>query len=129
MFKLLTIAPLGVLLLVLSACTPADVTQPRPNGNGGPPTQTGVTIDMEADDFYFDPDEIEVESGQTLTINFPEVNGTHTFTLDEFDVNERLTGTGETVSFTPNKAGTYTYYCAIPGHRERGMTGTLVVTD
>lgn len=32
-----------------------------------------------------------------------------------------------TVEFTPTKPGTYTYYCTEPGHKEAGMTGTLIV--
>jgi len=30
---------------------------------------------------------------------------------------------------TIDKAGDYTYYCAIPGHEAAGMKGTLTVTD
>ena len=29
--------------------------------------------------------------------------------------------------FTPTTPGTYTFYCHIPGHREAGMVGTLIV--
>ena len=31
---------------------------------------------------------------------------------------------GATISIQP---GTYTFYCSIPGHREAGMVGTLIV--
>ena len=32
-----------------------------------------------------------------------------------------------TVTFTPTDPGTYEFYCTIPGHREAGMVGSLVV--
>ncbi len=36
-------------------------------------------------------------------------------------------GGTKTLSLTL-KAGTYTYYCSVPGHRMAGMQGTLVVS-
>jgi len=33
------------------------------------------------------------------------------------------------VTFTPKTAGTYTYYCAIPGHTEAGQIGSLIVAE
>ncbi len=32
-----------------------------------------------------------------------------------------------TVDFTPTKAGTYSFACNLPGHKEAGMVGTLTV--
>lgn len=36
---------------------------------------------------------------------------------------------GETrsITFTPTEAGTYEFVCTVPGHKEAGMTGTLIV--
>ncbi|GAA0330775.1 hypothetical protein GCM10008967_21610 [Bacillus carboniphilus] len=31
------------------------------------------------------------------------------------------------LTFTPQKSGTYQFYCTIPGHKESGMVGTLIV--
>lgn len=38
-------------------------------------------------------------------------------------------GTTAEVTFTPTKAGTYTFFCDVPGHKEAGMTGSFVVKE
>jgi uncharacterized cupredoxin-like copper-binding protein len=38
-------------------------------------------------------------------------------------------GTTATVMFTPTAVGEYEFTCTIPGHKEAGMVGKLVVTD
>jgi plastocyanin len=40
----------------------------------------------------------------------------------------KIVGTGATSSFTATFApGTYTYFCEVPGHKQAGMVGKLVV--
>ena len=38
-------------------------------------------------------------------------------------------GTTATVIFTASEAGEYDFACTIPGHKEAGMVGRLVVTE
>jgi uncharacterized cupredoxin-like copper-binding protein len=45
-----------------------------------------------------------------------------------FDVDYNQGHTAQ-ITFVPTKAGTYQFYCDVPGHREAGMTGTFVVQD
>jgi len=36
-------------------------------------------------------------------------------------------GATNTMEFTPTKPGTHEFFCAVPGHKDAGMKGTLVV--
>jgi uncharacterized cupredoxin-like copper-binding protein len=38
-------------------------------------------------------------------------------------------GQTATVSFTSTAAGTYEYYCDVPGHKDAAMKGTLTVNS
>lgn len=51
----------------------------------------------------------------------------HTFTIDELKVDLQVPSSGKrSLSFTA-APGTYTFYCAIPGHAALGMKGTFTV--
>jgi plastocyanin len=85
-------------------------------------------VEMTATDFAFDPDEITAEAGEDLAIVLTSEDLLHDFTIDELDAHVAA-DRGETATggFTADEAGTYTYYCSVPGHREAGMEGTLTV--
>ena len=91
--------------------------------------QTGNAdvVSMIAKSFSFTPDAVLVSVGEPVSIDITAI-GQHTFTIDELGVNVVLPH-GETtrVEFIPGQTGTYEFYCSIPGHRQAGQVGTLVI--
>lgn len=85
-------------------------------------------IEVTATDFAFDPDEITAEAGEDLAIVLTSEDILHDFVIDELDAHVAA-DRGETAEggLTAEEAGTYTYYCSVPGHRGAGMEGTLTV--
>jgi nitrite reductase (NO-forming) len=53
----------------------------------------------------------------------PAIDGTTVGTADS----PMKPGTSGQVTFVPSAAGTYYYICAVPGHRELGMEGKIIV--
>lgn len=91
-----------------------------------------VTFEIEMVDIAFVEKELVVPANTEITINLVN-NGVavHTFNIDELDVASGDVASGETASVTFNTGapGEYEYYCSIPGHREAGMVGTLIVQE
>jgi plastocyanin len=89
------------------------------------PTEQAVRVDMVANPNRFDPANITVPVGTTVT--WADVSGSHTTTSYDglWDSGRRLE-VGESYSFTFNQPGVYRYYC-VP-HESAGMIGTVVVT-
>jgi plastocyanin len=52
----------------------------------------------------------------------------HTFTIDKLHVNLRVPEGGHRRATFKASPGTYKFYCAVPGHSQAGMKGTLVVS-
>jgi nitrosocyanin len=89
-----------------------------------------IEITVEASEFQFDPNVINIKKGQKVVLTFKNAGTiTHDFIIDEFDVATPLTLPGETrtVEFTPNEAGSFSYYCNVSNHRQLGMEGVINV--
>lgn len=109
-----------ILALALAAC-----------GGGGTTGPQAVTV-RGLDNFSFDPATLSGRVGQTIEIDFQNAGVLeHNLVIAEFNVSlgPIQGGQSHAGSFTPGAAGTYTYYCDVPGHREAGMEGTLTVTE
>ncbi len=74
--------------------------------------------------------ELKANVGDTVKITLASGEGAaHNLYLDEFGVQSAdVVGQGNTISFEffVDKEGTFTYYCAIAGHRQAGMEGKFV---
>lgn len=118
-------AVVAVLALTVAACGGGG-------GNGDQTTTTqgqsqGVEVTVNATEFAFEPSTIEVPAGVPVTIIL--VNDgvvEHDFSIDDIDLHI-FANPGETVRETVTfTAGTYEVHCAVAGHKEAGMMGTLV---
>lgn len=126
----------GALMVVLTGC----------GANAG---KVAATHEVQATDMAFGPRAITVKTGETarivlqnqgaqehdLTIDNPKgkVNvisesGTHGASHGKKGLHvSAAPGKTGTLDFTPSEPGTYEFYCTVPGHKEAGMTGKLVV--
>jgi nitrite reductase (NO-forming) len=87
-------------------------------------------IEVTADDFRFEPDEIVVRSGEDIAIALTSLDMFHDFVIDELGA-RIAAGAGDTSTggFRAGKPGTYVFYCSVPGHRQAGMLGNLIVEE
>ena len=99
-----------------------DANNPVPDG--------ARTIEVTATSFAFDPDTIAVDTEEPIAIELTADGAEHDFVLEDLDLHVVAADVGETATggFTAPAAGEYHFYCAVTGHRDAGMEGTLVVS-
>src|SRR6266508_4541724 len=102
------------------------------------PAISGNVIDVAADMGGFDKKEIRVKAGQPVTIRLTSLDnshhtdggGKHQWAVEELGVDITAPPEGSNyATFTPTKAGTYTFYCDIccGGKANPTMNGQLIV--
>jgi nitrite reductase (NO-forming) len=80
-------------------------------------------------DGQVNPD-LKANVGDTVKIHLTSGEGAmHNFYLDEFNVKSAdfMGSDSTTVEFIAGSEGTFTYYCAVPGHLQAGMVGKFIV--
>ena len=92
-------------------------------------------------DYHFVPDTFEVKAGQPvrLTLTNTDRMTPHNFIMKDAAAGLTIesnvsAGKTTTLEFTPTTAGSYTFYCSkklpfMKSHQEKGMAGTLIVTN
>ena len=98
----------------------------------------GNVIDVEAAMNGFDQYEIRVKVGEPVTIRLTSLDNTHhsdgggkhQWAVDELGIDIVAPALGSSyATFTPQEAGTYTFYCDIccGGRANPSMNGTFIV--
>ena len=91
------------------------------------------TVDIAAERFSFTPSEVKTRVGTTLTIRLTSDDTAHGFRIIGTDVNIEIPKRSRgvtTVTFTPPKAGRYTFECSkLCGAGHSFMRGVIVADD
>jgi len=118
-----------VMLLALLATAVATATRAQ----DAAPHAAERTVEVTAERFAFQPSEIKAVVGTTLKIVLASDDTTHGFRIKGEGVNVQIPKRGRgtvTATFTPSKAGTYTFECSrICGAGHSFMRGTIVVIE
>ena len=80
-------------------------------------------------DMKFGQTELRARVGETVALRLENSDSQrHYFDVDELNVHVAMPpSTAALALFRPSTPGTYTFYCQVPGHREAGMVGTLII--
>jgi uncharacterized cupredoxin-like copper-binding protein len=96
----------------------------------GGETAAAMSVEVVSQDIFFEPSEVTIPADTDVTMSLPnEGAAPHNFSVDELgiDVDIAPGATEQVVINAP--AGEYEFYCNVPGHKEAGMVGTLIVTE
>ncbi len=125
-----------VMLMALLATAVATATwaqDPVPAQTLPGQTPSELTVEVTAERFAFQPSEITVPVGTTLKVVLKSDDTTHGFRIKGEGVNVQIPKRGRgtiTATFTPAKAGKYTFECSrICGAGHGFMRGTIVVVE
>jgi heme/copper-type cytochrome/quinol oxidase subunit 2 len=101
------------------------------HGASSPTIPGGREVAVSATSFRFQPSEIHVRTGEAVNIVLAAADTAHDFTIDELGVHVAASpgALGRGGLRAPSTPGRYTAYCSVAGHRQAGMTATVVVDE
>lgn len=122
-------------------------TTPESSADIVNPTSLSITVRDDKTPWAFVVEEkpnptIQLKKGEKVTLKFENTGAIpHDFTVERMEAADIPLGhvpgggSGQTldpgqeaeVTFTPDEAGTFTYFCSVPGHKELGMVGKIIV--
>lgn len=93
--------------------------------------EEAAIVNIEGGSYYFKPNVIKAKKGVPVIVVLTAADAMHNFVIDEFNAKTEIVKAGEKteVEFTPDKVGSFEFYCSVGNHRALGMVGTIEVTE
>lgn len=101
-----------------------------PQASEGAMTNEVKEIKVSGTDYAFSPTSLSVKKGEKVKIVFQnDGKFPHNLVIDELKVTTKTINAGQTdtVEFIADKAGSYSMYCSVDAHRQKGMEGTVSI--
>ena len=106
---------LGAAVLALAAFT------------GAAPRESG--LEVRASKRGFEPAAINLRKGEPARLVLKAADEEHCFAVDEFRIEKRVVpGRPTTLDFTPDRAGSFTFYCCLEPD-SKALKGRLIVDE
>lgn len=102
-----------------------EITDERPVDDVDNVAGEVVLIEINAKKWMFEPNKINVNKGDVVSIKINPLDLDFTFAIPEYGIEEKVSGVTE-IKFAANKAGTFGFKCS-NCEDWRGMSGTIVV--
>jgi plastocyanin len=116
----------AVVAIVLAGCGDDGPTEVE-----GPGTVEGAPeVGVEAVDFAFEPDVLQLRAGEAVTIVLEVTDGGHNLVVPDAGFQLPIIDEGEVTrgALTIDEPGTYDMVCTVPGHVDEGMVATIEVS-
>ncbi|MGC4192780.1 MAG: cupredoxin domain-containing protein [Thermomicrobiales bacterium] len=108
-----------------------DTASPSASPSSSPSASpaSGSMIEIAAEDIKFDPKELTIPADTEVQIKVTNKGVLqHDFHIDKLDITSKMLNAGDTDTVKVKAAaGTYDFWCTVPGHKEAGMVGKLTV--
>ena len=121
---------LATAVMALAILLGGTACQSQSAAAGQPAAGQPATITVVTTEFKFQPEVLTVRVGERVRVTLDNSQGVLKHDMLQSDLNihaEVEPGKKATFEFTPTRAGTFDLVCSVPGHKEAGMTGKLVV--
>jgi plastocyanin len=100
------------------------------DGGGGGGSAAAAPVTVALSEFAISPADIMVPAGGSIEVTN---NGTipHNLAITDTELitSDLDAGASETLDLSSLEPGTYEVFCAIPGHKDSGMVGSLTITE